>query len=228
MPEVVTTPVGEARITRHRSPSRRAVLVLGHGAGGGIEAPDLQALAAALPAHGVEVVLVEQPWRVAGKRIAPAPKTLDAAWVPVVEYVRGLLSDPTDQTSAADPTDPPSATAAPVPLFVGGRSAGARVACRTGAATGAAGVLALSFPLHPPGKPEKSRAAELLGTDLPTLIVQGGADPFGAPPEFPKLPPTHRLIALPAGNHEFAVRKDQEPVLNLIIESVTAWLSDLI
>ncbi|HEY3873131.1 MAG TPA: alpha/beta family hydrolase [Actinocrinis sp.] len=216
MQEVVTTPVGQARITRHPSPGRRAVLMLGHGAGGGVEAPDLQALAAALPAHGVEVVLVEQPWRVAGKRIAPAPKTLDAAWVPIVEHVRGMSSD--DTTG-------PTGTA---PLFVGGRSAGARVACRTGATSGAAGVLALAFPLHPPGKPEKSRAAELLGTGLPTVIVQGGADPFGTPAEFPELPPTHRLVALPAGSHEFTVRKDQNPVLALIVESVTAWISDRI
>jgi uncharacterized protein len=226
MQALVTTPAGQARITRHLSPDRRAVLVLGHGAGGGIEAPDLQALAAALPAHGVEVVLAEQPWRVAGKRIAPAPKTLDAAWAPVIEHLRGLLAEDADRgsglTGPAGPADPA------VPFLVGGRSAGARVACRTGAASSAAGVLALAFPLHPPGKPEKSRAAELLGTGLPTLVVQGASDPLGTPAEFPDLPTTHRLVALPAGNHEFAVQKDQAPVLDLIVEAVTAWLSNLI
>jgi len=112
-----------------------------------------------------------------------------------------------------------------VPLIVGGRSAGARVACRTGLATGAVGVLALAFPLHPPGKPEKSRADELLGTGLPTLIVQGATDPFGTPSEFPKLPGTHRLVGLAAGNHSFAVRKSEAPVLDALVEAVTEWIN---
>jgi uncharacterized protein len=183
-------------------------LVLGHGAGGGIDAADLQALAAALPAHGVEVTLVEQPWRVAGKRIAPAPKTLDVAWRAVLEHLHG-------------------ATAANVPIVVGGRSAGARVACRTGLSTGAVGVLALAFPLHPPGRPEKSRADELAAAGLPTLIVQGATDPFGTPAEFPALPDTHRLVALPAGNHDFAVRKGEAPVLPALVDAATEWISNL-
>lgn len=140
MKVLVSTPAGEARVTRFPATGRRrALVILGHGAGGGVEAADLQALAAALPAHGVEVLLVEQPWRVAGKRIAPAPKTLDIAWRAVLGHVKD--DDPT------------------VPLIVGGRSAGARVACRTGSDTGARGVIALAFPLYPPGKPEKSRPA---------------------------------------------------------------------
>lgn len=204
------TPPGPARITRFPAAGRRrAALALGHGAGGGIEAPDLQALAAALPAVGVEVALVEQPWRVAGKRLAPAPKTLDAGWSAVIPAYR-------------------SEAAPDVPLFVGGRSAGARVACRTGLATGAAGVLALAFPLHPPGKPEKSRAHELLGTGLPTLVVQGAADAFGGPQEFPALPESHRLLALPAGTHEFSVRRTQQPVLDQITDAVSAWIKALL
>ena len=202
----VPTPLGDARLTRFPATGqRRATLLLGHGAGGGIEAADLQAIAAALPAHRVEVTLVEQPWRVAGKRIAPAPKTLDVAWRAVLEHVHAehALSD--------------------APLLVGGRSAGARVACRTGSSTGAVGIIALAFPLHPPGRPEKSRADELLSTGLPTLIIQGATDPFGTPPEFPALPDTHRLVALPAGNHDFAVRKDQAPVLGLLVEAVIEW-----
>src|SRR5947199_2435406 len=116
MSTLVQTPVGDARLTCVSALGpRRVTLALGHGAGGGIEAADLQALAAALPAHGVEVVLVEQPWRVAGKRIAPAPKTLDLAWRAVVEHLR-------------EHQDAPHTA----PLVVGGRSAGARVACRTG------------------------------------------------------------------------------------------------
>lgn len=211
MPQMlVDTPPGQARITRFPAVGRRrAALAVSHGAGGGIEAPDLQALAAALPAAGIEVALVEQPWRVAGKRLAPAPKTLDAGWSALIPVYR--------------------AEAAPdVPLFVGGRSAGARVACRTGLATGAAGVLALAFPLHPPGKPDKSRAHELLASGLPTLVVQGAADAFGTPGEFPELPRSHRLVALPAGTHEFAVRKTQQPVLDQITDAVSAWIASVI
>lgn len=206
----VPTPLGDARLTRFPAPATgdlRGALVLGHGAGGGVDAADLQAIAAALPGHGVEVILVEQPWRVAGRRIAPAPKTLDVAWRAVLERL---------QTDRA-PGDGP--------ILVGGRSAGARVACRTGLETGAVGVVALAFPLHPPGKPEKSRADELAACGLPTLIVQGATDPFGTPPEFPGLPDTHRLVALPAGNHDFAVRKDQAPVLGLLVDAVIEWIN---
>jgi predicted alpha/beta-hydrolase family hydrolase len=162
------------------------------------------------------VALVEQPWRVAGKRIAPQPKVLDSGWVPVVEQVRR-------DAEGAQRGGPGR-----VPIIVGGRSAGARVACRTGQAAGAVGVLALAFPLHPPGKPEKSRADELLGSGLPTLIVQGATDPFGTAAEFPELPKTHRLVALPAGNHEFAVRKDQSPVLAALVDAVAGWIDDLV
>ena len=115
-----------------------------------------------------------------------------------------------------------------VPLIVGGRSAGARVAARTGKAGGAAGVLALAFPLHPPGKPEKSRADELLGTGLPTLVVQGATDPFGTPEEFPALPATHQMAALAAGNHSFAVRKSEQPVLDDITAAVLQWIGTLL
>lgn len=211
MTELVPTPVGEARITRFPAAgARRAALLLGHGAGGGVEAPDLQALAARLPGSGVEVALVEQPWRVEGKRLAPAPKTLDVGWRAVLEWWFA-------QPRAAD-----------LPVFVGGRSAGARVACRTGADTGASGVLALAFPLHPPGKPEKSRIGELLGTGLPTLVVQGAMDPFGTPAEFPALPPSHRLVGLPAGDHGFGVRKSQAPVLDQITRAVAEWIESVL
>ena len=209
MQELITTPTGDARLTRFPAPPRKrvAVLALGHGAGGGIQAADLQALAAALPSDGIEVVLVEQPWLVAGKKIAPAPKTLDAGWVPVAETLRKKARS--------------------TPFLAGGRSAGARVACRTAAATGAAGVVALAFPLHPPGKPEKSRAEELLDTGLPTLVVQGAADTFGTAAEFPKLPATHRLVGLPAGNHSFALKKSDPPVLDALVAAVAEWIGAL-
>lgn len=214
MHKLVPTSLGDARITEFPAEGRRrATLLLGHGAGGGIEAPDLQALAAALPAEGIEVGLVEQPWRVAGKRLAPAPKTLDAGWLEILDQLR------VSEHVRADPADDVE-----VPLIVGGRSAGARVACRTGRETGAAGVLALAFPLHPPGKPEKSRAEELLNSGLPTLVVQGAVDPFGTPAQFPELPGTHRLVGLPAGGHEFSVRKTQEPVLGELTRAVAEWI----
>ncbi|GLW69073.1 hypothetical protein Kpho02_13720 [Kitasatospora phosalacinea] len=206
MQRIVDTPAGDARLHHFRAARPRALLLLGHGAGGGVEAPDLQALAAALPAAGVSVVLAEQPWRVAGRRLAPAPAALDAGW-------------PAQFAAAAEEG---------LPVYAGGRSAGARVACRTSAALGAAGVLALAFPLHPPGRPEKARSAELLDTGLPTLVVQGGADTFGTPAEFPALPATHRLVEVPHASHGFKVPKraplTQEAALDLVVAAVTDWI----
>ncbi|WP_437113548.1 alpha/beta hydrolase family protein [Streptomyces roseoverticillatus] len=204
--ETVPTPAGDARIHWHPAPGARLVLALGHGAGGGVEARDLQALAAALPAHGVTVALVEQPWRVAGKKVAPAPKTLDAAWTALWP----ALQEPG------------------LPVVAGGRSAGARVACRTAAGLGAVAVLALSFPLHPPGKPEKSRADELTGAGLPTLVVQGAKDPFGRPEEFPS---GAHLVPVPHGDHGFAVPKKadvgQEEALAGLTGAVAEWLAGI-
>ncbi|MFE2325927.1 alpha/beta family hydrolase [Streptomyces sp. NPDC059385] len=205
--ESVDTPAGEARITWHAAPGAKLVLAVGHGAGGGIEARDLQALAAALPALGVTVALVEQPWRVAGKKVAAAPKVLDEGW-------RGLW---------------PALAAPGPPVVAGGRSAGARVACRTAAELGAAGVLALAFPLHPPGRPEKSRAEELTGAGRPTLVVQGGRDPFGRPEEFPA--GEHALVEVPGADHGFAVLKKadltQDAALGMITGAVAEWLLEL-
>lgn len=203
----VITDAGEARITWVPASAPRLVLAVSHGAGGGIEARDLKALAAALPGHGVTVALVEQPWRVAGKKVAPAPKTLDTGW-------RGLW---------------PALAAPGLPLVAGGRSAGARVACRTATELGAAAVLALSFPLHPPGRPEKSRADELLGAGVPTLVVQGGNDPFGRPEEFP--PGPYELTEVPHGDHGFAVPKrsgtTEEQAMGLLTDAVAGWLASL-
>ncbi|WP_377269473.1 alpha/beta family hydrolase [Peterkaempfera sp. SMS 1(5)a] len=201
----VTTQAGDARIGFARAERPLAVLALGHGAGGGVEARDLQALAAALPPLGVTVALVEQPWRVAGRRVAPAPRTLDLGWLPVAEQLAGEG----------------------VPLLVGGRSAGARVACRTGRSSGAAGILALAFPLHPPGKPEKSRAEELTGAGLPVLVVQGLRDAFGRPEEFPRLPAGAELVPVPDADHGFAVPKrgtvTQEEALAVVTGAVGDW-----
>ncbi|MGW1543170.1 alpha/beta hydrolase family protein [Streptomyces sp. NPDC002309] len=205
--ETVETEAGTARVTWHRANRARLVLAVGHGAGGGIEARDLKALAEVLPRHGVTVARVEQPWRVAGKKLAPAPRTLDAGW-------RGVW---------------PALAGEGLPVVSGGRSAGARVACRTAAELGAAAVLALSFPLHPPGRPEKSRAAELLGAGVPTLVVQGGNDPFGRPSEFPD--GDYELVEVPCGDHGFAVPKraetGQEEAVGIITDAVAGWTGSL-
>jgi predicted alpha/beta-hydrolase family hydrolase len=159
------------------SPS--AALVLGHGAGGGIDSADLVGAANAAHAAGLSVALVEQPYRVAGRRSPAAASQLDAAWTEVIsQLVDGPLSG--------------------LPLLTGGRSLGARVACRTAAQTGSVAVLCLAFPLHPPGRPENSRLAELDAVDVPTLVVQGESDPFGTPPDGPnrtvvRIPGTHSL-----------------------------------
>ncbi|MEU0173240.1 alpha/beta family hydrolase [Streptomyces massasporeus] len=205
--ETVETEAGTARITWHEAKKARLVLAVSHGAGGGIEARDLTALAEVLPAHGVTVARVEQPWRVAGKKLAPAPKTLDAGW-------RGIW---------------PALAKSGLPVISGGRSAGARVACRTATELGAHAVLALSFPLHPPGKPEKSRADELLGSGVPTLVVQGGNDPFGKPAEFPE--GTYALVEIPYGDHGFAVPKradlSQDEAVAVITDAVVEWTGSL-
>ncbi|OKJ43954.1 alpha/beta hydrolase family protein [Streptomyces sp. CB01580] len=219
--ETVDTDAGPARITWLPAREPRLVLAVGHGAGGGIESRDLCALGAALPAHGVSVALVEQPWRVAGKKVAPAPRTLDTGW-------RGVW---------------PALTAPGLPVVAGGRSAGARVACRTATELGARAVLALAFPLHPSpssqlrssrgdpiGKPEKSRADELLGAGVPTLVVQGGNDPFGRPGEFP--PGEYGITEVPYGDHGFAVPKKsgltEDRAMGILTDAVTAWLTRLV
>lgn len=159
--EDVATPHGPARV-RTTGGGKRGTLVLGHGAGGGIEAVDLVAVTAVAAEAGWRVHGVEQPWRVAGRRIATAPPTLDEGWTAVLDHLRAQ-------------------SALTGPLVLGGRSAGARVACRTARAQAAAGVLALAFPLHPPGRPEKSRAGELTHVTVPLGVVQGETDSFGRP-----------------------------------------------
>ncbi len=204
--ETVETPAGAARITWHRAGAPRAVLAVSHGAGGGIEARDLRALAAALPARGYTVALVEQPWRVAGKKVAPAPKTLDTGWTALW----------------------PALAKPGLPVVAGGRSAGARVACRTARELGAHAVLALAFPLHPPGRPEKSRADELTGAGVPTLVVQGARDPFGRPGEFP---PGTELTEVAYGDHGFAVPKSagvtEAASMATLTDAVAGWLDGL-
>jgi uncharacterized protein len=198
----VPTPHGDARwhIDRARRPI--ATLVLGHGAGGSSQNRDLAALAGALPAQGVSVYRLDQPWRVAGKRVAPAPRILDEAW-----------------TAALDTLRPRT------PLVLGGRSAGARVACRTARRLGASGCLALAFPLMPPGRPDRSRAAELLDAGVTTLVIQGDRDAFGKPDQFPE---GVDLAVVPGADHGFKVGKhnvlSQEDALAVLVEAVLEWV----
>lgn len=206
--ELVSTPVGPARVTLE-GPVGTGLVVLGHGAGrggsgGGVEAPDLRAARDAGVALGLRVARVEQPWLVAGRAVAEAPSRLDSAWCAVVAAVR---------------------QGAPGPLVVGGRSSGARVACRTADGLGAAAVLALAFPLRPPGRTDRSRLAELLSTAVPRLVVQGSRDAFGCPE-----PSDGVAVHLVRGaDHGFAVRRrDDRPALEVmqeVREAVQAWLA---
>lgn len=192
----VATSLGPARLHVVGTRSSRRRLVLGHGAGGGVEAADLAALADVLPSRGTQVLLVEQPWRVAGRRVAPAPRRLDEAWREVLATV------PRDR-----------------PLVLGGRSAGARVACRTAADTGAAAVVALAFPLHPPGRPNVTRADELDLVEVPLLVVQGERDPFGRPQQIPP-GPQRRVVAVP-GDHSL------RSAVSDVVSAVADFLDEL-
>ena len=191
---MVDTPHGPARAELHCATEGRAALLLGHGAGGGVDAPDLVSATRAAINAGLHVALVEQPYRVAGRR-APAPaKQLDAAWLAVAE-------DLGEQWFAG------------LPLVFGGRSSGARVACRTAGAGQAVAVLCLAFPVHPPGKPEKDRSEELTSVEVPTLVVQGETDPFGRPRGG-----HHREVVLVRGDH--GLKADVEGVGRAVEE----WL----
>ncbi len=188
----IDTPRGPAEV-RISDPAGPPVsfLALGHGAGGGVDAPDLQRVAATALAAGVQVALITQPYRVAGRR-APAPAThLDEAWTEVLREIA-----------------PPG-----LPLVVGGRSSGARVACRTAGPLGAAGVLGLAFPLHPPGKPDRTRAPEL-PTTVPTLVVNGDRDPFGVPAATANV----EVAVRPGATHD--LRKDLTGTAGIVL----TWL----
>jgi predicted alpha/beta-hydrolase family hydrolase len=198
----VDTPHGRANVHLHRADEPRAALVLGHGAAGGVSARDLTTVTGAARSERISVALVEQPYRVAGRR-SPAPaRQLDAAWTAVVEHLlagelRGL------------------------PLVAGGRSSGARVACRTASATGAVGVLCLAFPLQPPRRSGTAAAAsrlpELDAVTVPTLVVQGARDPFGIPPATRR-----RTVVQVQADH--SLRTD----LDAVAAAVGDWLARIV
>lgn len=189
----VETPVGTARA--HLVGEGDGLLVLGHGAGGGVDTVDLHAARDAALGLGYRVALVEQPWRLKGKKVAEPPAKLDVAWTEVVAALGGGS-----------------------PLVVGGRSAGARVACRTAAQVGADAVLCLAFPLHPPGRPEKSRLDELSAVAVPVLVVQGDRDAFGVP---------EGAHLVPGADHGFRVAKGNPPAGPQVQAAVSAWLASL-
>lgn len=200
----IETPHGPARVVQYLAPAASRSLVLTHGAGGGIDAADLQVLADHLPPQGVDVHLVEMPWRVAGKKVAPGPAVLDECFSAVLKELN--LDNP----------------------VIGGRSAGARSACRVSGYVPVSGVLALSFPLHPPGKPEKSRQHELAQLEVPTLIVQGQRDPFGRPTAFH---PDLTVTVVPDADHGLRVSKrgpmEQQDALAMVLEAVLEWIGNL-
>jgi uncharacterized protein len=187
------TPVGTARVQLTPGEGRGLVL-LGHGAGGGVEAPDLLAVTAGLSGAGWTVGRVEQPYRVRGRRAPDRAPALDQAWTAVAEVLRAQIAGP---------------------LVAGGRSSGARVACRTATATGAAAVVCLAFPLRPPRRPEQSRAPELAMAGVPVLVVQGERDPFGGPADFPAGP---TVVGVP-GDH--SLRRSAGAAAAAVVE----WLS---
>ncbi len=194
----IDTPHGPARAHVTKVRGAGGAVVLGHGAGGGVGAPDLVLAAEVAQAAKLSVALVEQPYRVAGRRSpAPAPQ-LDAAWIAVVEHLKAKRLRG-------------------VPLVCGGRSSGARVACRTAADTGAVAILCLAFPLHPPGRPAATRLDELDAVSVPVLVVQGASDPFGMPPPGPS-----RTVVAVAGNH--SLRSDRDAIRT----AVRGWLSEVL
>lgn len=207
----VQTPQGDARVLTYPAERPWASALLSHGASGGVDAVDLQLAARLLPPRGVEVLLVEQPWRVAGRRSAPPPNRLDEAFAAVVEQVSPRL-----------------------PYVVGGRSAGARVGCRTGRRLGAKGVLALSFPLHPPGRPERSRLSEIVAAALPVFVVQGTRDAFGSAADLRSAVgsavPGLTVAEVDGGDHGFTVlareggRAARDARLTAALDRAVAWL----
>jgi predicted alpha/beta-hydrolase family hydrolase len=207
--QVVETSAGPAWVDLTVADGAAPVLLLGHGAGGGVDAPDLVAVRDGCLGRGISVALVTQPYRVAGRRAPPAAPVLDRAWAEIVAAM-DISGD----------------------VIFGGRSSGSRVACRAAADPGRLsprvacraaadpgrliGVLALAFPLHPPGKPEKTRIAELDAVSVPVLVVQGIRDPFGQPPQAPG----REVLSLP-GDHSLRQSVNQLGAI------VTEWISRL-
>jgi predicted alpha/beta-hydrolase family hydrolase len=211
----VDTPDGPGELVLAAAAAPIAALLLGHGAGGSEQAWDLALLARELPAAGVSVARYRQPWLVAGRKVAGLPPSLDRAWLPAVAALRGLWAG--------------------TPLFVGGRSAGARCACRC-FTPAEAGLVLLSFPLHPPGKPGKSRVAELAAATGPALVLQGVTDPFGTPSDVARALADagyagERIVPIPGATHSLAPAKSLpaarvEEREQLLLGAVLTFIAD--
>jgi predicted alpha/beta-hydrolase family hydrolase len=192
------TPRGPALVEIDEAGRPRMVLVLTHGSAGGVDAPDLLAVREAALGVGASVARVTQPFRLAGARAPGSAARQDEAWGAVLAELRARWPG--------------------LPLVQGGRSNGARVACRTAKDVGAAAVVALAFPLHPPGKPERSRAGELRGAGVDVLVVNGDRDPFGVP----DAADAARLVVLPGEGHD--LKKDPARVGEVVAEWITRYL----
>jgi predicted alpha/beta-hydrolase family hydrolase len=213
----VETPDGSGELVLSKAAVQSAAVVLGHGAGGSEEVWDLAVLARELPAAGISVARFRQPWLVAGRKIAGTPASLDRAWLPALAAVR--------------------ATWAGVPLFVGGRSAGARCACRC-STPGEAGLVLLSFPLHPLGKPSQSRVTELTEAAVPVLVLQGVADPFGSPADLAHAlaeagSTGQRIVPVPGATHSLAPGRSLPPAQvgereQLLVGTVLSFIADIL
>jgi uncharacterized protein len=194
----IMTGGGAAAVELDQPESPAFLLVLTHGAGGGVDSPDLLAARQAGRNLGAAVARVLQPYRVRGARVPGSPDRQDAAWLEVVEALRARFPA--------------------IPLVQGGRSNGARVACRTAQPAGAQAVVALAFPLHPPGRPERSRAAELRAAGTPVLVVNGERDPFGVPDSADAA----RVVVLPGETHSLSRHPLQ------VGQAVQSWLRDVL
>jgi predicted alpha/beta-hydrolase family hydrolase len=191
----IETGYGPAAAEVDRPARAQFLLVLTHGAGGGVDSADLLAARDAAGRLGGAVARVLQPYRVRGARAPGSAPRQDAAWLEIVATLSGEFPG--------------------VPLVQGGRSNGARVACRTAQAAGAAGVLALAFPLHPPGRPGRSRADELRAADTNVLVINGSRDPFGIPDPADLT----KVVVLPGETHALTGNPGR------IAEEVESWLS---
>jgi uncharacterized protein len=194
----ILTSSGTARADVDEVPAPRFLLVLTHGAGAAPDSADLLAARDAAQALGAVVARVTQPYRVRGARAPGSAARQDAAWLEVIEALRDRFPG--------------------LPVVQGGRSNGARLACRTAMAAGARAVVALAFPLHPPGRPDQSRAQELRGAGVPVLVVNGDRDPFGVP----AVTDADRVVVLPGETH--ALTRNTSAVA----AAVSGWLSEVL
>jgi uncharacterized protein len=197
----IATPGGPAlaQIDRPKG-DLRALLVLTHGAGGGVDTADIRAVCTVAVAAGIATARVTQPYVVAGRSSPPVSDRQDAAWLAIIAFLRRRRGF------------------ARLPLVVGGRSNGARVACRTAVASGAQAVVALAFPLHPPGRPENTRLPELAGAGVPVLVVQGDRDPFGMPPAGTG----REIVVIPGADH--GLKRATGTVAVAVVDFVTSQI----